>query len=139
MTALLLDTHILVWAVNAEQKLGRKARALIEQHWSAGDVAVSALSFWEIGLLQARGRLQLPAPVGVWRSQLLAAGLAEWPLTGEIAVRALDLASLPDDPADRFIAATALVLVLVHGAALMTADEKLLDWHHALERHDGKT
>ena len=133
MTALLLDTHILVWAVNAEQKLGRKARALIEQHWSAGDVAVSALSFWEIGLLQARGRLQLP--VAVWRSQLLAAGLAEWPLTGEIAVRALDLASLPDDPADRFIAATALV----HGAALMTADEKLLDWRHALERHDGKT
>ena len=48
--------------------------------------------------------------------------------------RALDLAGLPDDPADRFIVASALV----HGAALMTADEKILDWRHALERHDAR-
>jgi len=51
-----------------------------------------------------------------------------------VAVRALDLSDLHDDPADRFIVATALV----HGAALMTADERLLDWHHAMERHDAR-
>ena len=54
---IVLDTHILVWAVSGERKLGRKARALIDQHWGAGKVAVSALTFWEAGLLQERGRL----------------------------------------------------------------------------------
>ena len=36
--------------------------------------------------------------------------------------------------ADRFIVATALV----HGAALVTADQRLLDWCHGLERHDAR-
>jgi predicted nucleic acid-binding protein len=35
-------------------------------------------------------------------------------------------------PADRFIAATAIV----KGAALVTADSKLLEWKHRLQRHD---
>jgi PIN domain nuclease of toxin-antitoxin system len=130
---ILLDTHILVWAAGNERKLGRKARTLIEKHWKNGEVAVSTLTFWEAGMLQERGRLQLVATAREWRDQLLAAGLTELPLTGPIALRALDLSGLPGDPADRFIVATALE----HGTALVTADEKLLNWRHALERHDG--
>jgi len=95
---------------------------------------VPAICFWEIGLLQARGRLDLPVSVPDWRRALLAAGLVELPLDGAVAVRALDLAGLHDDPADRFIVATALV----HGASLLTADERLLDWRHSLERHDAR-
>jgi PIN domain nuclease of toxin-antitoxin system len=87
-----------------------------------------------VGLLEARRRLRLPAPVAAWRQSLLDAGLLEFPLDGATAVRYLDLTGLSDDPADRFIAATALV----HGAALMTADDALLDWRHALERHDSR-
>ncbi len=132
---ILLDTHILVWAASGERKLGRKARALIDQHWSAGKIAVSALTFWEAGMLQEHGRLRLPVPVRDWRDELIAAGVTEISLDGTIAVRALDLPGLPGDPADRFIVATALV----HGAALMCADEKLLGWQHPLERHDGRS
>jgi PIN domain nuclease of toxin-antitoxin system len=44
------------------------------------------------------------------------------------------LYKLPYDPADRLIIATALA----QGAALMTADERLLGWGHALERHDAR-
>ena len=131
---IVLDTHVLVWVAGGERKLGRKARALIDRHWQAGMVAASALSFWEAGLLQARRRLSLPAPARQWRDELLAAGLTELPVDGMIAVRSLDLSDLPDDPADRFIVATALV----HGAALMTADDRLLDWRHGLERHDAR-
>ena len=131
---IVLDTHVLVWAVGADRKLGRKARALIDRHWAAGKVGVPAIVFWEIGLLQARRRLDLPSHVREWREELLLAGLIELPLEGMVAVRALDLDGLPDDPADRFIVATALV----HGAALMTADEKLLNWRHAMERHDAR-
>jgi PIN domain nuclease of toxin-antitoxin system len=44
------------------------------------------------------------------------------------------LGGLPEDPADRFIVASALS----HGAALVTADEALLRWPHALERVDAR-
>ena len=131
---IVLDTHVLVWADSDDRKLGRKARALIDQLWVIGKVAVPAIAFWEVGLLQARRRLDLPASVREWRDAVLAAGAIELPLDGAIAVRALDLSGLHDDPADRFIVATALV----HGAALMTADERLLDWRHAMERHDAR-
>ena len=50
------------------------------------------------------------------------------------AVRSVELGGLPDDPVDRLIIATALA----QGAALITADERLLGWSHALERHDAR-
>lgn len=131
---IVLDTHVLVWAASDDRQLGRKARALIERLWTTGKVAIAALSFWEVGLLQTRRRLDLPMSVHEWRDAILAAGAIELPLDGAIALRALELTGLHDDPADRFIVATALV----HGAALMTADERLLDWRHSLERHDAR-
>ena len=132
---IVLDTHVLVWAASDDRKLGRKARAMIDQLWASGKVAVPAIAFWEIGLLQARRRLKLPSSVKEWRDTILAAGAVELPLDGTIALRALDLSGLHDDPADRFIVATALL----NNATLMTADERLLDWRHALDRHDART
>ena len=131
---IVLDTNALVWVTVEDKRLGRKARALVEKTWTAGKLAVPAVAFWEIGLLEARKRLRLPAQVREWRQSLLDAGMIELPLDGLVALRSLDLTGLPDDPADRFITATALV----HSAALMTADEKILNWRHALERHDAR-
>jgi PIN domain nuclease of toxin-antitoxin system len=129
---IVLDTHVLAWADNDERKLGRKARALIERLWDSGQVAVCAISFWELALLQSKQRFKLPAGVDEWRGQLLIAGLIELPVDGAIGIRAVALNGLPDDPADRLIVATALH----HGAALLTADEKLLAWTHPLVRYD---
>ena len=70
-----------------------------------------------------------------WRNELLTAGIIELVLDGDIALRAIELNGLAEDPADRFIVATALT----HQAVLLTADEKLLDWRHSLERHDART
>jgi len=53
-------------------------------------------------------------------------------LTGSIAISAAQLQDLRGDPADRFIAATAIA----HDATLMTADARLLRWHHALRRQN---
>lgn len=131
---IVLDTHVLIWADSDDAKLGRRARAQIERSWPSGQVAASSISFWEAGLLQARRRLRLPASIREWREALILAGVVELPLDGSAAVRALDLAGLHDDPADRFIVATALV----RDAVLMTADERLLNWPHVLERHDAR-
>ena len=129
---ILLDTHVLLWLDASDRRLGRKSRTLVDERWTAGKVAVSAISFWEIGRLNERGRIRLNTPVQEWRNQWLAAGIVELALDGATAMRALDLAGLPEDPADRFITATAIT----HDAALMTADEKLLAWPHSLTRHD---
>jgi PIN domain nuclease of toxin-antitoxin system len=56
------------------------------------------------------------------------------PLDGNVALRALDLAMLHDDPADRFMVATALA----YEAMRVTADERLLGWQHSLERQDAR-
>jgi len=131
---IVLDTHVLAWADFDEQRLGRKAKSLINRMWARGHVAVCAMTFWEAALLEARGRLKLPAPVAEWRGQLLTAGLVELPVDGEAGIRAVGLGGLPNDPADRLIVATALR----HDAALMTADDRLLEWNHSLARHDAR-
>jgi PIN domain nuclease of toxin-antitoxin system len=131
---ILLDTHALVWADNDLKKLGSRSRALIERMWARAAVAVSALSFWEVALLEAGRRLTLPAPCAQWRAELLASGLEEIPVDGVIALRATGLGGLPGDPVDRLIVATALE----RGATLVTADARLLGWSHPLERHDAR-
>jgi PIN domain nuclease of toxin-antitoxin system len=131
---IVLDTHVLIWADNDERRLGRKARSLIERNWKRGQVAVCAMSFWEIALLAARGRLALPMSVAEWRAEMLEAGLVELAVDGNVGVRAVGLGGLPEDPVDRLVVATALH----HGAALVTADERLLAWKQALVRHDAR-
>ncbi len=132
---ILIDTHVLIWLDVADRRLGRKTRALIEKQWAENKVAVSAISFWEAGMLTERGRFRPAVPIADWRVHWLDAGLLEFPLDGAVLIRALDLGGLPEDPADRFIAATALV----EQAELVTADERILAWQHAMARHDART
>lgn len=129
---ILLDTHALVWMDEDAAALGPRARDVVQQAWDAQQLAVSAISFWECAMLQLRGRLKFNRSPAAWRAELLSAGLIEVPLDGEIAVYAAALESLHKDPADRFIAATAIV----KGAALLTADSRLLEWEYRLQRHD---
>jgi PIN domain nuclease of toxin-antitoxin system len=93
---------------------------------------VAAISFWEIAMLVEKGRLSMKTDIGIWRSELLKAGLVEIPLDGEIAIRAGQMDAFHGDPADRMIVATAIG----RSAELLTADEKILSWehyHHAID------
>lgn len=129
---ILLDTHALVWMDRDDQAMGESARGLAQAAWDTEGLAVSAISFWECEMLHSAGRLRFPTSPTQWRSELLAAGLIELPVDGEIALLSVRLDLPHKDPADRFIAATAIL----KGAALMTADVKLLQWKHPLKRHD---
>ena len=48
---MLLDTHVLLWFRTGSQRLGQRAREAVERAWAADDVAVSAISFWELAML----------------------------------------------------------------------------------------
>lgn len=97
-------------------------------------LAISAITFWEIALLITKGRLRAVESASEMRRQVLDSGVTELALSGDIALRAVELANLPKDPADRFIVATAIV----HGAMLMTADKQLLIWKHPLRRQNAE-
>ncbi len=127
---ILLDTHVLLWLDRDDPNLGPQARAAISQAWGDGEVAVSAISFWEAALLHQRGRITLPCPVVDWRRDWLAAGLQELALDGSTALLGAELRDFHADPADRFITATALR----HSAWLLTADRLILDWPGTLQR-----
>jgi PIN domain nuclease of toxin-antitoxin system len=129
---ILLDTHVLLWVDVDAPVLGRSTRRLITQAWDAGRLAISAMSFWECSTLHLRRRIVLPKSALAWRADLLLAGLVELPVDGQISILATELEPLHKDPADRVIAASAIA----HGATLVTADERLLKWKHALKRQN---
>jgi PIN domain nuclease of toxin-antitoxin system len=72
-------------------------------------------------MLAAKGRIHLPADLAQWLARATAP-LLEAPLTHEIALASRRLSLPHNDPADRFLAATAQVLRLT----LVTADANLL-------------
>lgn len=121
---LLLDTHILIWLAEGHPELPYKARRRIDRDAGRDGLAVSAISFWEIAMLAARGRLALARPADEWRAAVLAApGIVELPITGEIGIEAVGLPTgLHEDPADRLLVATARL----HGLSLGTRDRRLL-------------
>ncbi|MCP9882272.1 type II toxin-antitoxin system VapC family toxin [Cyanobium sp. Alchichica 3B3-8F6] len=131
---ILLDTHVLLWLDRDDAQLGSQARQAIREAWEHGQVAVSAISFWEAAMLERRGRIQLGLPPARWRADWLEAGLLELPLEGGVALQAVELDAFHADPADRFIAATAIW----HRATLLTADQAILNWAGSLERLDGR-
>jgi PIN domain nuclease of toxin-antitoxin system len=118
---ILLDTHALYWLATADKKLGRACRARIERALEDDGLAVSAVSFWELAMLAKKNRIEVE-DIEEMRRIALDSGLAELPLDGPTAILAAHLDSDHKDPADRFIAATALR----HRATLVTADERLL-------------
>ena len=94
-----------------------------------------AISFWEVAMLAARGRIELRQSPESWRGDWLRAGLVEIALDGALAVAAAELAEFHPDPADRFIAATAMA----RAATLITADQALLRWPGPLLCHPAGT
>ena len=131
---ILLDTHVLLWLDRDDAQLGHQARKTIAQAWERCQVAVSVISFWEAAMLNRRGRIHLGLPPERWRADWLEAGLLELPLEGGIALQAVGLDAFHADPADRFIAASAIW----HRATLLTADQAILNWPGSLQRLDGR-
>ncbi len=126
---ILLDTHVLLWHERGDQRLGPQTRMEVERSWLANDAAVSAISFWEVGMQIRKGRLGFDLDVDAWRRDLLGLGLVEIPVDGAIAALAGLLQDIHGDPADRLIVATAL-----EGHRLVTADRRVLAWPGRLSR-----
>lgn len=103
---ILLDTCVLIWLATDQKSLSVQARKAIAVRQQR--VCVSAISAFEIGMLCKRGRLKLPMSAGDWYETVVEMhGLQELTLTGRIVSGAVALEPIHNDPADRFIVATA--------------------------------
>lgn len=127
---ILLDTHVFLWLVTNDPKLGKETSQLINEAVVQSKLIISAISFWEIAMLALKNRITLPIATEEMRRETLQNGLQEIPLKGDIGILAAHLIDFHADPADRFIVATAIYL----NATLLTVDQKILDWSGKLSR-----
>jgi len=118
------DTHIPIFFHDAPHRLSSLARETFEQGITNGQLAMADISLWEITMLFDRGRLNAPAemtPLEYIDDLITAYRIRVLPITTSIAVTAQAPLFKHGDPADRLIAATALV----HKAPLLTRDKQL--------------
>ena len=127
----LLDTHALIWMDARSNKIGPQTRIRIDTALKEDALAVSAISFWELGMLQTKRRVVMP-PLIQWRRELMEMGLQEIPVNGAHGIAANQLSNFHADPADRLIVATAIA----GDALLVTADRQILEWPGEVGRID---
>ena len=123
----LLDTHTLIWALEAPEQLPAPIQALLSDPANL-PFGVAAITPWEIAMLASRGRLQLGRPVSDWLAAALNPNFVSLlPLLPPISVDSCTLpGSFHADPADRMIVATARH----HGLTLLTADAAIQAYPH---------
>lgn len=113
---LLIDTHILYWALKSPERLSEDARAALEN--INNDVFVSPASLWELQIKAGQNKLQLPEH---FIDAINISGFRSLPITLEHANRIGQLPQIHKDPFDRILVAQALEESL----SLMTRDEIL--------------
>ena len=123
MTTVLVDTHVLHWLTAEPELLSPAASRAID---GATEIAVAAITWYELSWLAANGRITLAVPMRSWLDGL-AEGVNTASVTPSIAATAVELpSSFPGDPADRLIYATAVE----RGWQLVTKDRKLRKHRH---------
>jgi PIN domain nuclease of toxin-antitoxin system len=118
---ILLDTHIWLWSHLEPERIGKRLRRALESDET--ELWLSPISVWEFLLLVEKGRIVVSGDASDWIEAAWArARIREAPLNRDVAIRSRIVRVPHQDPADRFLAATAEVFDL----ALATDDARLL-------------
>jgi PIN domain nuclease of toxin-antitoxin system len=110
---LLLDSHVLLWALHNPDRLSSEAREAIIDPTNL--VFFSAASAWELEIKAAKGKLTLPS---VWLQVAIETGFVEIPVSSVDAQRSAHLPPHHSDPFDRLLVAQ----VMAHQLHLATRD-----------------
>ena len=128
MSGRLLDTHVLLWAAGAPERLPRQLRDYLEN--PDEEPVYSVASLWEIAIKRALDRPDFRVEPTALRRGLLAAGYRELPIRADHALALNPLPPIHRDPFDRMLLAQAHV----EGLTLVTADGTLARYPGAIER-----
>ncbi len=116
---LLLDTHVLLWAVAEPTRLDASTRDLIED--ARNEVLFSAASIWEVAIKSALGRADFPVRPSQVAQAARDTGFSELPVSADAAARVADLPPHHRDPFDRLL----VVQAMAEPMRLYTADPLL--------------
>jgi PIN domain nuclease of toxin-antitoxin system len=115
----LIDTHVLIWALEGSSRLGNKGRALLKdpehEHW------VSAASVWEIAIKSSVRKLALSRPLRDLEKGIVAAGFRMLDISIRHAAAVPEIEVPHNDPFDRLLLAQCEVETL----RLLSADSAL--------------
>jgi len=123
---ILLDTHLLLWAVGHSDRLKPEIRQLIED--ASNVLYFSAASIWEVSIKTGLGRADFAADPEGLRRELVNGGFLELPVSAAHAVAVLDMPPLHKDPFDRMLIAQARH----EGFLLLTADATIAGYGGAV-------
>ncbi len=113
---LLLDTHLLLWAAGAPERLPPAAREMLADPRNA--LWFSAASIWEVVIKAGLGRGDFRVDARLLRRGLLDHGYEELPVTGAHVLATAHLPPIHKDPFDRVLVAQAET----EGVLLLTSD-----------------
>lgn len=118
----LLDTHVILWALVSPKKIPAKTRTIIQS--GETDVFFSAASIWEIAIKAALGRLSSTVNAAEIAHAAIESGFEELPVRSRSAAQVAALPMHHRDPFDRLLIAQALT----EPARLFTVDRALLPY-----------
>lgn len=119
---IVLDTHVLIYDALSPRKLSSRARKALDAGSAESGLSCSDISLWEIAMLISRKRLDPAMDARQFIDVLITArAVRVLPISVEIAVLSQSDLFSHADPADRLIAATALL----NQAPLVTSDARL--------------
>jgi PIN domain nuclease of toxin-antitoxin system len=125
---ILLDTHVLIWAVGRSGRLdGDTAEALADP---VNEVLFSAANIWEIAIKFALRRPDFAVSPGDILRGAQTIGFVELPISSVVAASVAGLPLIHRDPFDRLLIAQAIA----EPAVLYTADPKLLPYSDLVRR-----
>jgi PIN domain nuclease of toxin-antitoxin system len=117
----LLDTHILLWSLLEPDRLSAEVAVVLEDR--DNELWLSPITSWEVIVLAEKGRIKLDdKPVPWLRNVFQTLPFWQANMTHEVAMESRMIQLSHQDPADRFIAASAVV----YGLTLITSDRNLL-------------
>jgi PIN domain nuclease of toxin-antitoxin system len=112
---LLLDTHVVLWELEGTRTVGPRAQEAIER---ASELAFSVVSFAEIGVKAATGKLVVPDDL---HQHILRTGLRILGLAPDHGLGVADLPLHHRDPFDRLL----ISQVRFEGLTMLTADARI--------------
>ena len=125
---ILLDTHILLWAISSPERLGESVRTAILD--PDNDVLFSAASIWEIAIKAALRRAGFLVQPDAVAEEARDIGFVELPVHSSVAARVAELPLIHRDPFDRLLVAQAIA----EPAILYTADARLPAYSELVRR-----
>ncbi len=118
---LLLDTHIILWSVTEPGKLLPEVAEELESE--SNELWYSPISVWEIHVLAEKGHISMGSDIEKSiRDIFQKIPFTEAPINLEVTIESRRVNLPHQDPADRFLVATAAVYDLT----LVTADARII-------------